>query len=102
MADVSTVRGVLVGCERVPYQNFTDRETGEVRPAGFTLWVWIAPADGVGGPTRVKCKLDDFAMVSGWGAGSAVEVTYTLLARRDVIVRQLLSADLLDGEAATG
>lgn len=41
VADQMKVQGTLVACEERAYGSFTDRQTGEVRPGGFTRWAYL-------------------------------------------------------------
>lgn len=95
MADIASITGTLVGFERSPYGAFVDRETGEKRPAGETLWVWVSAPAGEGAPCRIKCRADEFAGLEAAGWGGEATVWFSLTARKDLIVRQLQTFELV-------
>jgi hypothetical protein len=95
MAHVAPLAGVLVGFERRQYNSFTDRETGEQRPGGETLWVYVAPEGGQGAPTPVKLhgdKKDDAwrTLSQDAGFGGLVDLTVEFRARNSLITAQLV------------
>lgn len=94
MAEIAPLVGILVGFERRPYAEFTNRQTGEIVRAGETLWVYVGPEDGQGAPRPVKCKAEsDFLALQDAGFGCRVEIRVELDARNNQITRALASID---------
>lgn len=95
MAETATLRGSLVGWEKRPYAGFTDRQTGELRPPGETLWLHVSHQAEDQQPVReIKVRgnrREDWAGAVDLGWGAQVEVAYELVARKGQIVAELLS-----------
>lgn len=91
MAETASTLGSLVGWERRPYGSFTDRQTGEIRPGGETLWLYVSAPDGNGPVLEVKVREQaDFERGVALGFGEPVRLTYRLSAQNNAIQRQLI------------
>ncbi len=67
MAETQVLEGMLIAATETPYAAFADRETGEVRPGGETLHVWVLSSfDSDPQQVRVKDRRD-FEVLSSTG-----------------------------------
>lgn len=103
MAETASLRGSLVGWERRPYSAFTDRDTGEMRPGGETLWLYVSAPNGEGPVLEVKVpgrNFADFDAAVALGFGCSIVCTYQLDAQNSRIRRTLLQLASDEREAA--
>jgi hypothetical protein len=100
MAEMTTLSGVLVGFERRPYAAFRGRDGDEI-PGGTTLWVYLAPDDGMDAPKPIKCDAGSFDFLARGGFGGHATMAVSLDADRDRLVRKLMRVEqLADADGA--
>ncbi len=87
---LNTLRGAIVGAEAKPYASFTNRETGETRPAGTTYRVYLSEDFGRA-PVEVKCTEADYRAALALGPGALVDALVDLRASNNRLSMKLES-----------
>lgn len=99
--DAITVTGMLAACEERPYRAFTDQQSGEIRPAGSTLFVHLVTGFDEG-PTEIKVPANlrhAWLELQSLGQWTEIALTAGLRARGNRIERQYLSHALATVDA---
>jgi len=85
-----SMRGVLVGAEVREYKQWTNKETGEVRPARQAYVLHISQSFD-SAPVQVNCERQEFDQASVLGSGAKVECMTRIGAYKDTLQVRLVS-----------